>query len=44
MATQANMDALLSAFMSPDNAVRSKAEAAWEDMKRQVPDQVDLRK
>lgn len=31
---------LLGAFTSPDNAVRRRAEAAWEDMKARLPDEV----
>ncbi|CAM9876269.1 unnamed protein product, partial [Ectocarpus fasciculatus] len=31
---------LLAALMSPDNAVRQKAEAVWEDMKMRLPDEV----
>lgn len=31
---------LLAAFTSPDNGVRRRAEAAWEDIKMRLPDQV----
>lgn len=31
---------LLGALMSPDNAVRQKAEVVWEDMKMRLPDEV----
>ena len=40
MAASPDPDTLLGALMSPDNAVRRNAEATWEDMKRQVPDEV----
>lgn len=40
MATRPDFDALLGAFMSPDNAVRRQAEGVWEDMKKRAPDEV----
>ncbi|CAN0411049.1 unnamed protein product [Pylaiella littoralis] len=35
-----HLEALLSAFTSPDNGIRRSAEAAWEDMKTRLPDEV----
>lgn len=40
MAARPDFDLLLKAFTSPDNGVRRQAEAAWEDVKRQLPDEV----
>ncbi len=34
------LEALLAAFTNPDNGVRRRAEAAWEDMKLRLPDEV----
>lgn len=34
------LEALLAAFTNPDNGVRRRAEAAWEDMKQRLPDEV----
>lgn len=40
MAARPDFDLLLNAFTSADNGVRRQAEAAWEDVKRQRPDEV----
>eukprot|EP00903_Cladosiphon_okamuranus_P012365 g11590.t1 len=34
------LESLLTAFTNPDNEVRRRAEAAWEDLKQQLPDEV----
>lgn len=40
MAARPDFNFLLKAFTSPDNGVRRQAEAAWEDVKCQLPDEV----
>eukprot|EP00752_Nemacystus_decipiens_P012203 g10819.t1 len=34
------LESLLAAFTNPDNEVRRRAEAAWEDLKQRLPDEV----
>lgn len=39
-AVAAQLEEILGAFTSPDNAVRQRAEEAWKDMKMRLPDEV----
>ena len=34
------LESLLAAFTNPDNETRRRAEAAWEDLKQRLPDEV----
>lgn len=36
------LESLLAAFTNPDNDVRRRAEAAWEDLKQRLPDEVSM--